>query len=58
MGCRRGPTSGEQPAPEKKPITITLPDGNTKEGVAFGDTAPLTIALGISKRTGGKDVLC
>ena len=42
-----------QPAPEKKPITITLPDGNTKEGVAF-ETSPLTIALGISKQLAGR----
>ena len=42
-----------QPAPEKKPITITLPDGNTKEGVAF-ETSPLTIAIGISKQLAGR----
>jgi len=41
------------PPPKKEPITITLPDGNTKEGVAF-ETSPLSIALGISKQLAGR----
>lgn len=32
----------------KKPIKITLPDGNFKEGVSF-ETSPLDVAKMISK---------
>lgn len=38
-----------KPAYHGKTITITLPDGSTKEGIA-GVTTPHEIAMGISKR--------
>jgi len=42
-----------EPEPEHAPITITLPDGNTKPGTSF-ETSPLEIALGISKQLAGR----
>ncbi|KAJ1448523.1 hypothetical protein M885DRAFT_538877 [Pelagophyceae sp. CCMP2097] len=45
-----------QPSNAGAAITITLPDGSTKAGVAFS-TTPLAIALGISKNLAGKAVV-
>ncbi|GAA5858453.1 hypothetical protein JCM1840_001214 [Sporobolomyces johnsonii] len=40
----------------REPITITLPDGTTKEGTSY-ETSPMSIALGISKSLADKVVI-
>jgi len=41
---------------ERKPITVTLPDGSTKDGVAF-ETTPLDIANSIAKSLAKKAIV-
>lgn len=40
----------------REPITITLPDGSTREGTSW-ETSPMSIALGISKGLADKTVI-
>ena len=40
----------------REPITITLPDGTTKEGTSW-ESSPMSIALGISKSLAEKTVI-
>lgn len=44
---------GDSSAPEDVKITITLPDGSTKEAVK-GKTSPMDVAMGISETLGRK----
>ncbi|KAI8140952.1 hypothetical protein BJV82DRAFT_620134 [Fennellomyces sp. T-0311] len=40
----------------REPITITLPDGTTKEGVSY-ETSPMAIAMGIAKSLAERTVI-
>ncbi|GAB5591819.1 threonyl-tRNA synthetase [Umbelopsis nana] len=40
----------------REPITVTLPDGNTKEGTSW-ETTPMSIALSIAKSLGDRIVI-
>jgi hypothetical protein len=40
----------------REPITVTLPDGSTKEGTSW-ESSPMSIALGISKSLAEKTVI-
>ena len=40
----------------REPITITLPDGSTRDGTSY-ETSPMSIALAISKGLADKTVI-
>jgi threonyl-tRNA synthetase len=40
----------------REPITITLPDGSTRDGTSY-ETTPMSIALAISKGLADKTVI-
>lgn len=44
-------------AAPREPITVTFPDGATKEGTSW-ETTPFQLALAISKSLAEKTVIC